>query len=207
MEIPAKVESCRETKQQGGFMAKKGLFNGLVLSVVLSIPVASHANTITYPIGQASTVGFANGALNGETARGWDFTVNAAGVVVDQLGVNAGTTGTSLYVTLWDDSSMMDLGQVQVTSQANTWVFANLALPVNLTLGHTYAVIGWGNVQIPWYIFNNTPPAAFDPTGVIQYLDTRVGNNIDQNTFPGNNGCCAVGDAVRCHRRRIYHRA
>jgi hypothetical protein len=50
-------------------------------------------------------------------------------------------------------------------------------------------VIGWADTTAsgqPWYLFNNSPPAGFNPTGTIQYIDGRIaGNGIGPNTFPG----------------------
>jgi hypothetical protein len=147
--------------------------------------VTAQAATI-YPIGQASTAGFAQGAFAGARPRGWDFQVNASGVQVTQLGVNA-AIGDNITLTLWDNASMTELAQIVVASTASTWVFGNLGSPVDLVSGNTYSVIGWdNNANSSWYLFNNTPPAAFNPTGTIQYLDTRVGNLIDQNTYPTN---------------------
>ena len=145
--------------------------------------MAAQAATI-YPIGQASTAGFSQGAQLGAASRGWDFQVNASGVQVTQMGVNAAISD-NITLTLWDDASMTELVQIVVASTASTWVFGNLGSPVNLVSGHIYSVIGWdNNANNSWYLFNSTPPAAFNPTGTIQYLDTRFANFLDQNTFP-----------------------
>jgi hypothetical protein len=137
------------------------------------------------PIGEASTAGFFQGSGTGETPRGWDFQVNAANVSVTQLGVAAATSG-SITLTLWNNTTQTELTQVVENAVANTWTFAALGSAVPLVNGGSYSVIGWENTtESPWYLFNNTPPAAFNPTGTIQYLDTRFDNGIGANTFPG----------------------
>lgn len=105
--------------------------------------------------------------------------------MVTQLGVAAATNGT-ITLTLWDVMSQTELAQTSVTSIANTWVFGSLGSPVSLTSGQTYAVIGWQNSVTPWYLYDNTPPAAFEPTGTITYLNTRFDNGIGANTFPAS---------------------
>jgi hypothetical protein len=107
-------------------------------------------------------------------------------VLVNQLGVNAANSA-SITLTLWDDSTQTELGQLTETATANAWVFATLTTPVLLTLGHEYSVIGFESPSAgAWYLFNNAPPAAFNPTGVIQYVDTRLANSGNANSFPGS---------------------
>src|SRR5882724_3542954 len=128
-----------------------------------------------------------NGISLGQVARGWDFQVNATNISVVQLGVNEALNIT-ITITLWDVSSQTELAQTVVTASANTWVFGNLATSVPLISGRDYAVIGWATTNAgtggPWYLFNSTPPAAFNPTGAIQFLDARYDNGIGPNTFP-----------------------
>lgn len=157
----------------------------LLPSLVVLFAAGSAFGGVIDALGQTSTAGFSTGVATGETPRGWDFTVNSAGVVVSQFGVNAATS-TAITVTLWNDSTQTELAQLVVDSTANAWVFGSLGTSVALTLGDTYSVIGWADTtgSTPWYLFNNTPPAAFNPTGTIQYIDTRYDNGIDANTFP-----------------------
>jgi hypothetical protein len=157
---------------------------GVALLLVIA-STGSAFGSVIYALGQASTAGFTVGSGTGQTPRGWDFQVNSAGVLVSQLGVNAATTG-SITLTLWDNATQTELGQLTETTTANSWAFANLATPVLLTQGHQYSVIGWENATSPWYLFSTSPPAAFNPTGVIQYLDTRFDNGIGADTFPGS---------------------
>jgi hypothetical protein len=35
-----------------------------------------------------------------------------------------------------------------------------------------------------WYIFNNDPPPAFNPTGIVTYLNTRYDTGIGADQFP-----------------------
>ena len=155
----------------------------LLLAVLLGA-VASQA-AITYPIGQASTIGFSNGAFAGQTPRGWDFMINQP-ITVYELGVNAGDS-IPITLTLWDVTTQTILAQTVENSTAFAWEFATLTTPVNLLPGDIYSVIGWADTTgtgVPWYIFNNTPPAAFNPTGTVTYLNTRFDNNIGPNVFP-----------------------
>jgi len=140
--------------------------------------------TIIHALGDASTVGFGQGASTGSVSRGWDFLVNAPNVEVVQLGVNAATSGTLIRLSLWNDHTETLLVQTTATSTANGWVFVNLGTPIDLTAGVEYSVIGWANVSTPWYLFNNTPPVAFNPTGTIEYIDTRFANGEPANSFP-----------------------
>jgi len=157
-----------------------------VLAVLLLASMAAMADTIIYPIGQASTQGFSNGAGAGETPRGWDFVINQP-ITVVQLGINAGVS-IPITMSLWDVTTQKLLGQTTVVSQPFAWEFANLGTSISLTPGDTFSVIGWAdttNSGIPWYIYNNAPPPAFNPTGVVTYLNARFDNNIGPNDFPG----------------------
>lgn len=155
----------------------------LAMVLVMLVVATAAADTIIYPIGQASTAGFNNGAGTGETARGWDFVISQP-ITVVQLGVNAGVS-MDITMTLWDVTTQTILAQTTVTSQPFAWEFATLAVPVSLTPGDTFSVIGWADaVSTPWYIFNNTPPAEFNPTGIVTYLNTRFDNGIGPNVFP-----------------------
>ncbi|MGZ4814207.1 MAG: PEP-CTERM sorting domain-containing protein, partial [Terriglobales bacterium] len=119
------------------------------------------------------------------TPRGWDFTITQA-ISVEQLGVNAGIDGMTITLSLWDVTTQSLLAQTSATSAAFGWVFADIS-PLILTPGDTYSVIGWAdttNTGIPWYIFNNNPPPAFNPTGTVNYLNTRFDNGIGANDFP-----------------------
>jgi hypothetical protein len=152
--------------------------------LLIAASAGSVFGTEIYALGQASTAGFTQGVVTGPTARGWDFQVNSAGVMVNQLGVNAATSA-SITLTLWDDSTQTALAQVVETTTANAWAFASLTTPVLLNTTDEYSVIGFEDAaNSPWYLLNNTPPAAFNPTGVIQYVDTRYSNSGTANTFP-----------------------
>jgi hypothetical protein len=59
--------------------------------------------------------------------------------------------------------------------------------PINLTPGHTFSVIGWADTSDSgnsWYLFNNTPPSEFNPTGTVTYLNARFDNDIGPDQFP-----------------------
>jgi hypothetical protein len=158
----------------------------VALLLLMFLGSIAWANPIIYPIGQASTAGFTNGSGVGQTPRGWDFVINQP-ITVVQLGINAGVS-IPITMTLWDVTTQMELAQTVVQSQPFTWEFANLNTGVLLTPGDTYSVIGWADTTtsgVPWYIFNNNPPPAFNPTGVVTYLNTRFDNGIGPNQFPG----------------------
>lgn len=152
----------------------------LVVSAVIVSTLATHRLSYaapTHALGDASTSTFTEGQQSGPTARGWEFQVNAANVQVVQLGANAWTDGTPLTLSLWNDNTQTLLAQTTVVSSASNWVFTNLGSPVSLTSGGLYSVIGWANAAIdPWYQFNNNPPAAFTPTGTIQYTKVLFDN-------------------------------
>lgn len=155
-----------------------------LLVIVLLGAMAAQAAVI-YPIGNASTAGFANGAFAGPSPRGWDFVINQP-ITVVQLGVNAGDS-IPITLTLWDVTTQTILAQTVENSTAFAWEFATLSTPVNLTPGDTYSVIGWADTTgsgNPWYIYNNTPPAEFNPAGTVTYLNSRFSNSGDANTFP-----------------------
>src|SRR5579863_10440611 len=90
-----------------------------LIAFVAFATVTAQAATI-YPIGQASTAGFSQGAQLGAASRGWDFQVNASGVQVTQLGVNA-AIGDNITLTLWDNAITTELAQIVVASTASTW--------------------------------------------------------------------------------------
>jgi hypothetical protein len=146
-----------------------------------------HAATI-HALGDSSTASFTQGVVVGETPRGWDFQVNAAGVQVTQLGVNEFLSGLPITLSLWDVSSQTLLAQTTATPAApQTWTFTDLGTPVSLTMGGIYSVIAWADTSSigqAWYQFNNSPPPSFNPTGTIQYLNTRYDNFVGPNTFP-----------------------
>lgn len=159
----------------------------IAFAVILSFVAVSIASAapITYPIGMASTSGFDHGVGTGQTPRGWDFSISQA-ITVDQLGINAGVDNVDITMSLWDATTQTLLGQTRVNSQAFAWVFADLDTPIDLTPGDTFAVIGWADItnSNPWYIFNNNPPAAFNPTGVVNYINVRYDNGIGATQFP-----------------------
>ncbi|HVZ18544.1 MAG TPA: PEP-CTERM sorting domain-containing protein, partial [Terriglobales bacterium] len=98
----------------------------------------------------------------------------------------AGVSGVPITLSLWDVTTQSLLAQTSANSAAFGWVFADIS-PVLLTPGDTYSVIGWADTTktgVSWYIFNNTPPAEFNPTGVVTYLNTRYDNGIGPNQFP-----------------------
>ena len=162
---------------------RKTLLALLITVMIATLPAT--AGTIIYPIGMASTAGFTNGSGVGQTPRGWDFVISQP-ITVMQLGVNAGVS-MEITMSLWNVTTQTLLGQTTVTSSPFAWTFADLAKPINLTPGDTFAVIGWAdtsNTENPWYIYNNSPPAAFNPTGTVTYLNTRFDNGIGPNQFP-----------------------
>jgi PEP-CTERM motif len=156
-----------------------------LLLAVMAFSVSAAAGTIIYPIGMASTSSFSNGAGVGETPRGWDFVISQP-ITVMQLGINAGVS-MDITMSLWDATTQTLLGQTTVTSSPFAWTFADLGTPIDLTPGDTFSVIGWAdttNTGVPWYIYNNGPPAAFNPTGTVTYLNTRYDNGIGPSAFP-----------------------
>jgi hypothetical protein len=156
----------------------------VMFSLLLCLAVGA-AQADTFAIGGASTAGFSQGSGVGQTPRGWDFQVNAANVSVTSFAVNA-AVNIPITITLWDLATQTELAQAVVNSSANNWATVNLGSAVPLTMGGQYSIIGWANTTDgAWYLFNNTPPPAFLPTGDIQFLTTRFDNGVDQNTFPG----------------------
>ncbi len=162
----------------------------LVLMVLVLAAAGGPARAEIYPLGQSSTASFNQGAGVGPTSRGWDFLVNSPNVLVTQLGVNDALADETITLSLWNTTTQTLLAQTTATPSASfTWTFANLSTPVALTQGQTYSVIGWADtttVGQAWYIYNNSPPAAFQPTGTIQYLNTRFDNSVGANGFPGS---------------------
>jgi hypothetical protein len=157
----------------------------VLLLTMMVFSVSAVAGTIVYPIGMASTAGFSNGSGVGQTPRGWDFVISQP-ITVMQLGINAGVT-MDITMSLWDVTTQTLMGQTTVTSSPFAWTFADLGTPISLTPGDTFSVIGWADTTttgVSWYIFNNTPPAAFNPTGTVTYLNTRFDNGIGPNQFP-----------------------
>jgi PEP-CTERM motif len=159
------------------------LLFGVLLAFAGSQVLAAPIN----PLGQTSTAGFTQGAGVGQTPRGWDFQVNAANLEVTQLGVSAAYSD-NITLSLWNVSTQTLLAQIDVLAGAGqAWTFGSLGSSVALTQGEDYAVIGWDDTTAsgnPWYLYNNTPPAAFNPTGDIQYLNSRYDNGIGANAFP-----------------------
>jgi hypothetical protein len=147
----------------------------------------SGAATI-HALGDSSTAGFFEGAGVGPTPRGWDFRVNASGVQVTQLGVNEFLSGFPITLSLWNVSTQTLLALTSVTPAApQTWAFTNLSTPVSLAIGGIYSVIAWADttsIGESWYQFSNSPPPSFNPTGTIQYLNTRFDNSVGLNIFP-----------------------
>jgi hypothetical protein len=162
-----------------------------MLTCLFAISCTAHVATasVIHALGDSSTSGFSQGSGVGETPRGWDFQVNAPDVVVTQLGVNEALGGAvPITLTLWDTTSETILAQTTATpSAANNWTWVDLATPVALTAGDVYSVIGWADTSedsSSWYLFSGFPPATFEPTGTIQYLNTRFDNDVGPNTFP-----------------------
>lgn len=159
------------------------IFAFLFVSVLLVS--AAMADTIIYPIGQSPTDSFTQGGGVGPTPRGWDFVVSQP-IYVEQLGINAAFE-LPITMSLWDATTQTLLGQTTVNAQPYSWAFADLTSAIQLTPGDTYSVIGWAdttNYGQAWYIYNNTPPSEFNPTGTVTYLNTRYDNGIGPDSFP-----------------------
>lgn len=156
-----------------------------LVAALLLMSTAAMADTVIYSMGQAATDSFVQGAGVGETPRGWDFVIDQQ-INVVQLGINAAFS-LPVTVSLWDVSTQTLLAQTTVAAQPFAWAFTELNNPVTLTPGDTYAVIGWAdttNDGQAWYIYNNTPPPEFNPTGTVTYLNARYDNGIGPNQFP-----------------------
>lgn len=159
-----------------------------LLAVASVSALIGTANAVViHPIGEASTALFTAGTGTVLVATGWDFQVNAPNLEVVELGVSA-AVDIPITLSLWDVPTQTLLGQTIANAAPNrAWTFGALDSPVALTDGGVYAVIGWADtttVGTGWYVFSNSPPAAFNPTGDIQYLDDRFNTGIDENTFP-----------------------
>jgi hypothetical protein len=102
--------------------------------------------------------------------------------------VNEFLSGFPITLSLWNVSTQALLAQTSVTPAApQTWAFTNLGTPVSLAMGGIYSVIAWADttsIGEAWYQFNNSPTPSFNPTGTIQYLNTRFDNDVGPNTFP-----------------------
>ena len=162
-------------------MATKNLLAAIVLLFVVSLATSLAGQT--YPLNQQNpvTAGFSSGGV-ANCQRGWRFQVNAANVTVTQLGCwyPDGTTQPKT-VTLFNFTTQAILAQVSC-GPGTGWQFTTLTTPVPLQNGSQYLVIG--HTVTASYYWMNTPPASWNPTGTIQYFDTRYANGVSANTFP-----------------------
>jgi hypothetical protein len=160
----------------------------LIVALAVGLLAESVDAATIHALGDSSTAGFFQGVAVGKTPRGWDFQVNASGVQVTQLGVNEFLSGFPITLSLWDVGTHTLLAQTSVTPAApRTWAFTDLGTPVSLAMGGIYSVIAWADTTTignAWYLFDNNPPPSFNPTGTIQYLNTRFDNGVGPNTFP-----------------------
>jgi len=152
--------------------------------VAALVPVS--ASAVTHSLGDQTPTGWSTNNFWNGNARGWSFVAVAGDLNVTQLGINPVTAG-SYTLTLWDSSTQTALSQLTANASAEAWNWFNLAAPVSLTAGLTYAVTGYGNDAGATYHYQNGLPASWYPSGDISYVEMLYCNSCSPNSYPTQN--------------------
>jgi hypothetical protein len=146
-------------------------------------PAASTLNVFEYqdPNFNSATNQVASGGAGGvgNSQRGFRFSPNE-----DVLAIQFGKyepTGTTRYITLFDNATQAIVAQMQVAGPPATYTYANLAQPIWLTQGTQYVLEMYQDTS-DGYFFGTS--SQINPK--LTYYDMRYCNGCSQNTFPNN---------------------
>ncbi|MNU73255.1 hypothetical protein D3C71_627340 [compost metagenome] len=129
----------------------------------------------------SSTDSVSNGGAGGVTdsQRGFRFYPNED-ILVTAFG-KMEPTGTTRYITLFDNATQAIIHQVQVSGPAAQYTYQNIANPIWLTQGTQYILEMHQNSTDGYYFGSSTQIGQH-----LTYMDMRYCNGCDQNTFPQN---------------------
>ena len=129
----------------------------------------------------SSTDSVDNGGAGGvgDSQRGFRFYPNED-ILVTAFGKRE-PTGTTRYITLFDNATQAIIHQEQVSGPAAQYTYQNIAAPIWLIQGTQYLLEMHQNSTDGYYFGSSTQIGQH-----LTYLDMRYCNGCDQNTFPGN---------------------
>lgn len=130
---------------------------------------------------KSSTDSVASGAAGGvgNSQRGFRFSPNED-ILVTSFGKRE-PTGTTRYVTLFDNTTTNIISQIQVSGPAATYSYAPLPNPIWLTQGTQYVLQLFQDVSDGYYFGTSS-----QINSKLTYFDMRYCNSCTQNTFPTN---------------------
>lgn len=142
-----------------------------------SAAAASTLTTFNGPYSSTNQVTGGTAGGVGNSQRGFRFSPNVD-ILVAQFGKNE-PTGTTRYVTLFDNSSQGIIRQMQVSGASGSYVYANLTSPVWLTAGTQYVLQLFQGTNDGYYYGNSS-----QINSNLTYYDMRYCNSCTQTTFP-----------------------
>lgn len=128
---------------------------------------------------KSSTDSVASGGAGGvgSSQRGFKFSPNED-ILVTSFGKRE-PTGTTRYVTLFDNTTTNVIAQIQVSGPAATYTYAPLSNPIWLTQGTQYILELFQDVSDGYYFGTSS-----QINSKLTYYDMRYCNSCTQNTFP-----------------------
>ncbi len=141
--------------------------------------VSAVNGTFVGPISSTDSVSSGGAGGVGDSQRGFRFQPNED-ILVTSFGKRE-PTGTTRYVTLFDNTSQAVITQTTVSGPAAQYSYANISNPIWLMSGTQY-VLQLFQATSDGYYFGTSSQI----NSRITYLDMRYCNSCNQNTFPTN---------------------
>lgn len=148
-----------------------GNASATALSAINGTFVGPHSSTDSVSNGGAGGVG--------DSQRGFRFYPNED-ILVTAFGKRE-PTGTTRYITLFDNATQGIIYQMQVSGPAAQYTYQNTAAPIWLTQGTQYLLEMHQSTTDGYYFGSSTQIGQH-----LTYLDMRYCNGCNQNTFPTN---------------------
>ncbi|MBK8207849.1 MAG: DUF4082 domain-containing protein [Planctomycetes bacterium] len=165
-----------------------------MLPLVLFLFAVPLASQTTRPVNQALPTGW-SAPTSGPYTMGYSFSTTASDVRVVELGCCQHDANTKT-MWLWDSTSQSSPIATVTTAAAasGAWRWGTLSSPVLLVANRTYVV----TVQATTYYFiaKTSVPAAFTPSGVINYVDSPYSTTSGAYPTSSNTnyfGPCDIG--------------
>lgn len=142
-------------------------------------PVSAIGTTFVGPHSATDSVDNGSAGGVGNSQRGFRFYPNED-ILVTSFGKRE-PTGTTRYITLFDNTTQGIIQQIQVSGPAGQYSYGNLSEPIWLTENTQYLLELYQESGDGYYYGTSSQIGQH-----LTYLDMRYCNSCNQNTFPGN---------------------